>query len=164
MGNLIEDSVIRLADQFQLSERIIHTEDLPWVPFDDGTCHFKPLRFDLNTGTWIYLFKIQSNRTLSRHRHTGGAVIGYNIQGTWRYEGREWAAKPGTFIFEPPGDIHTLITGEDEVITLFILGGTLQYFDERNQIIGQDDIFTVLKKYRDFCSANEIPINENLIY
>lgn len=57
-----------------------------------------------------------------------------------RYEGREWVAVPGTFIFEPPGDIHTLITEDEEVVTLFILVGSLQYFDENDQIIGQDDI------------------------
>lgn len=88
-------------------------DEIPWIPFDRGisNCFFKPLRFDLNTGTWIYLFKIKSNQTLTRHRHTGGAVIGYNIQGQWKYAGREWRARPGTFIFEPPGDIHTLMTG-----------------------------------------------------
>lgn len=73
-------------------------------------------------------------------------------------------AKPGTFIFEPPGDIHTLITEDEEVITLFILGGSLQYFDQDNQVIGQDDIFTVLKKYRDYCDENGVEVREDLVY
>ncbi|MGZ9583740.1 2,4'-dihydroxyacetophenone dioxygenase family protein [Paenibacillus marinisediminis] len=163
MNNLIQESVMHFAEKMQLAEKIFNVEELPWVPFDDGTCHFKPLRFDLNTGTWTYLFKIKGNKTLNRHRHTGGSVIGYNIQGTWRYEGRDWVAKPGTFIFEPPGDIHTLIT-EEEVITLFILGGCLQYFNKDNQVIGQDDIYTVLKKYRDYCEEHGIQYLEELIY
>jgi 2,4'-dihydroxyacetophenone dioxygenase len=165
MNDIINESVIRLAESFQLEERIFNIENLPWVPFtEDNSCYFKPLRFDLNTGTWIYLFKIKSNQVLGRHRHTGGSVIGFNIQGKWRYEGRTWIATPGTFIFEPPGDIHTLITEDEEVITLFILGGSLQYFDENNQIVGQDDIYTVLKKYRDYCEENGLIINEGLIY
>lgn len=164
MKSSIEDAVLKLAVQLQLPERVFNIDDLPWVPFDDGKCHFKPLRFDLNTGNWIYLFRIQSNKTLSRHRHTGGSVIGYNLQGQWWYEGRNWVANPGSFIFEPPGDVHTLITGNEEVITLFILGGALQYFDEENQIIGQDDVYSVLKKYRDYCVNNEIPIREDLVY
>lgn len=49
----------------------------------------------------------------------GGSVIGFNLKWQWRYEERDWIAKPGTFIFEPPGDIHTLITEGEEVITLF---------------------------------------------
>ncbi|MFC5471891.1 2,4'-dihydroxyacetophenone dioxygenase family protein [Cohnella suwonensis] len=166
MSNLIEDSVILLAEQFQLPERVFNIDELPWVPFDQGNanCFFKPLRFDLNTGIWTYLFKIKSNQILTRHRHTGGTVIGYNIQGKWRYQERDWIARPGTFIFEPPGDIHTLITEDEEVVTLFILGGALQYFDEDNRVIGQDDIYTVLKKYRDFCQEHEIPIEEDLIF
>lgn len=164
MRNLIDEAVIKLAENLQLPEGVFNIEDLPWVPFDDGTCHFKPLRFDLATGLWTYLFKIRSNKVVTRHRHTGGSVIGYNIQGEWRYKERNWIAKPGTFIFEPPGDIHTLITGNEEVVTLFILGGALQYFDEHNSIIGQDDIYTVLKKYRDYCNENGLEVNEDLIY
>ncbi|MEC0242632.1 AraC family ligand binding domain-containing protein [Paenibacillus dokdonensis] len=86
------------------------------------------------------------------------------MQGQWRYEGRDWVAKPGSFIFEPPGDIHTLITGDEEVITLFILGGTLQYFDEDDTVIGQDDIYSVMKKYRDHCNENGIEARDDLIY
>ncbi|QHW30547.1 cupin [Paenibacillus rhizovicinus] len=167
MNEIIKESVIKLAEAFQFPERVLHGEDLPWVPFDSGenvNCYFKPLRFDLSTGTWIYLFRIKGNRTLGRHRHTGGSVIGFNIEGEWGYEGRTWTAKPGTFVFEPPGDIHTLITGAQEVTTLFILSGSLQYFDEDNRIIGQDDVYTVLQKYQDYCSANGIAFREDLIY
>jgi 2,4'-dihydroxyacetophenone dioxygenase len=166
MNPLINEAVIKLAETIQLPERIINIDDLPWVPFDEGepNCYFKPLRFDLSTGTWTYLFRIKSNQVLTRHRHTGGSVIGFNLQGIWRYEGRNWTAAPGTFIFEPPGDIHTLITEDEEVITLFILGGALQYFDEEYQVVGQDDIYTVWKKYTDYCHSNGIEVREDLIY
>lgn len=165
MNDLIQASVIQLAEKLQLPERVISIEGLPWVSFTDNhSCFFKPLRFDLATGTWIYLFRIKANQVLGKHRHTGGSVIGYNLQGTWRYEGREWTAAPGTFVFEPPGDIHTLLTEDEEVITLFILSGTLQYFDDENQITGQDDIYTVLHKYREHCVNNGIQIREDLIY
>lgn len=164
MNNLIDASIVKLAEKLQLPEKVVDTDGIPWIPFDEGTCHFKPLRFDFTTGTWTYLFRIEPNKTLTRHRHTGGSVIGYNIQGKWRYKERDWVARPGTFIFEPPGDIHTLITDEEEVITLFILGGCLQYFDEKDQVIGQDDIYTVYKKYKEFYEENGLAIIEDLIY
>jgi len=50
------------------------------------------------------------------------------------------------------------------VLTLFILGGALQYFDDNDEITGQDDIFTVLQKYKDFCAQNNIQENHELIY
>lgn len=73
-------------------------------------------------------------------------------------------ARACPFVFEPPGDIHTLITEDEEVVTLFILSGALQYFDDYDQITSQDDIYTVLKKYRNHCLANDIPFREDLIY
>jgi 2,4'-dihydroxyacetophenone dioxygenase len=162
MNELLDTDLIHFAEKLQLPEIVVDTENMPWVPFDDGTCHFKPVRFDFTTGSWTYLFKIEPNRILTRHRHTGGNVIGFNLKGRWRYAERDWVVRPGTFIFEPPGDIHTLITDDEEVITLFILGGSLQYFDDENQVVGQDDIFTVYKKYCDFCNFNGIPINQQL--
>ncbi|MFE1244981.1 2,4'-dihydroxyacetophenone dioxygenase family protein [Fictibacillus sp. NPDC058756] len=164
MKELLDSDLIHFAEKLQLPEIVVDTNDVIWVPFDKNkTCHFKPIRFDFTTGTWTYLFKIKPNQELTRHRHTGGNVIGFNLKGQWRYAEREWVAKPGTFIFEPPGDIHTLITENEEVITLFTLGGSLQYFDEENQIVGQDDIFSVYKKYCDFYLENGLTMNPNLL-
>ena len=50
------------------------------------------------------------------------------------------------------------------MVALFIIGGALQYFDENDEIIGQDDIYTVLKKYKDFCAQNNIEETDELIY
>lgn len=165
MNQLIQKSIIQFTDTFQLPERMIQTDDLPWIPYDDETCQFKPLRFDLTSGSWTYLFKVQGNKTIGRHRHTGGNVIGFTIQGHWRYEEKDWVAGPGSFVFEPPGDIHTLVTvGDEDVITLFILGGSLQFFDEHDQVMGQDDVFTIYKRYRDHCTKHALPIREDLVY
>lgn len=163
MKELLDPDLIHFAEKLQLPEIVVDTKYMPWVPFDEKTCHFKPVRFDFTTGTWTYLFKIKPNQVLTRHRHTGGNVIGFNLKGQWRYAERDWVATPGTFIFEPPGDIHTLITEDEEVITLFTLGGSLQYFDEKNQIVGQDDIFSVYKKYCDFYLENGLTMNPNLL-
>jgi 2,4'-dihydroxyacetophenone dioxygenase len=163
LKELLDPDLIHFAEKLQLPEIVVDTKDMPWVPFDEKTCHFKPVRFDFTTGTWTYLFKIKPNQVLTRHRHTGGNVIGFNLKGQWRYAERDWIAKPGTFIFEPPGDIHTLITEDEEVITLFTLGGSLQYFDEENQIVGQDDIFSVYKKYCDFYLEYGLTMNSNLL-
>jgi 2,4'-dihydroxyacetophenone dioxygenase len=163
LKELLDSDLIHFAEKLQLPEIVVDTKDMIWVPFDEKTCHFKPVRFDFTTGTWTYLFKIKPNQVLTRHRHTGGNVIGFNLKGQWRYAERDWVAKPGTFIFEPPGDIHTLITEDEEVITLFTLGGSLQYFDEENQIMGQDDIFSVYKKYCDFYLENGLTMNPKLL-
>lgn len=150
--------VNELTMKLGLPDQAIDSDKIPWVPQGtSGRVWFKPLRFDLATGRWINLIKMVGAGKINRHRHSGGQVIGYCIEGQWHYAERAWQAKPGTLIWEPPGDIHTLIVDGDEgMITLFILEGTIQYLDDNDQVIYQDDVFVKLKYYLDYCAANGI--------
>jgi 2,4'-dihydroxyacetophenone dioxygenase len=140
-----------------LPDRAIQSDELPWVPQTDRVW-FKPLRFDLTNGRWINILKVTGGGKVNRHRHSGGQVLGFVIQGSWHYLERDWVARPGTFVYEPPGDIHTLIVDEDagEMITLFILEGVIQYLDDDDKIIYQDDVFTKLELYLNYCREQGI--------
>lgn len=139
-----------------LPDQAIHSPDLPWVPQGDRVW-FKPLRFDLTTGRWINVLKVEGGGKVNRHRHSGGQVLGFCLEGSWRYLEREWVARPGTLVYEPPGDIHTLVVDEPEgMITLFILEGVIQYLDDNDQVIYQDDVFTKLERYLNFCRQHGI--------
>jgi anti-sigma factor ChrR (cupin superfamily) len=137
--------------QMGLPDQAIQSDELPWVPQGEGVW-FKPLRFDLANGRWINLLKVTRGGKVNRHRHSGGQVLGYVIQGSWHYAERDWVARAGTFVYEPPGDIHTLIVdGSEEMLTLFILEGVIQYLDDEDNLIYQDDVFTKLERYLTFC-------------
>ena len=139
-----------------LPDRAIQSDALPWVPQGDRVW-FKPLRFDLTNGRWVNLLKVTGGGRVNRHRHSGGQVLGYVIQGNWRYLERDWVARPGTFVYEPPGDIHTLVVdGAEEMITLFLLEGVIQYLDDDDNLIYQDDVFTKLERYLNFCRQQGI--------
>jgi len=139
-----------------LPDQAIQSDELPWVPQGENVW-FKPLRFDLTNGRWINLLKVTKQGKVNRHRHSGGQVLGFVISGSWHYLEREWVARPGTFVYEPPGDIHTLVVdGAEEMQTLFILEGVIQYLDDDDQIIYQDDVFTKLERYLNYCKANGI--------
>lgn len=134
-----------------LPDRAVDSDALPWVPQGERVW-FKPLRFDLANGRWVNLLKITGGGKVNRHRHSGGQVLGYVLQGGWRYLERNWIARPGTFVYEPPGDIHTLVVDEgEEMLTLFILEGVVQYLDDDDNVIYQDDVFTKLERYRNYC-------------
>jgi len=134
-----------------LPDRAVDADALPWVPQGERVW-FKPLRFDLANGRWVNLLKITGGGKVNRHRHSGGQVLGYVLQGGWRYLERDWTARPGTFVYEPPGDIHTLVVDEgEEMQTLFILEGVVQYLDDDDNVIYQDDVFTKLERYRNYC-------------
>ena len=146
-----------LIAQMGLPDQAIQSDELPWVPQGERAW-FKPLRFDLTSGRWINLLKVEGSGRINRHRHTGGQVMGYCIEGSWRYLEREWVARPGTFVYEPPGDIHTLVVDEESggMLTLFILEGTVQYIDDEDNLIYQDDVFSKLERYLKFCEEQGI--------
>ncbi|MCW3054486.1 MAG: Cupin 2, conserved barrel [Chthonomonadales bacterium] len=134
-----------------LADRAVDSDALPWVPQGERVW-FKPLRFDLANGRWVNLLKITGGGKVNRHRHSGGQVLGYVLQGGWHYLERDWSARPGTFVYEPPGDIHTLVVDEgEEMQTLFILEGVVQYLDDNDNVIYQDDVFTKLERYLNYC-------------
>ncbi|MDP9411591.1 MAG: 2,4'-dihydroxyacetophenone dioxygenase family protein [Actinomycetota bacterium] len=145
------------VEQMGLPDQAIQSDEIPWVPQGERVW-FKPLRFDLTSGRWVNLIRMTGDGRVNRHRHTGGQVLGYCIQGSWRYLEREWVARPGTFIYEPPGDIHTLVLedGNEEMITLFLLEGVVQYLDDEDNILYQDDVFSKMERYLRYCQEQGI--------
>lgn len=153
-------SLNEFTELFGLPDQAIDLNEIPWVPQSDRVW-FKPVRFNLATGQWINLLKVKPGGAVNRHRHTGGQVMAYTIQGEWRYLERTWTAKPGTFVYEPPGDIHTLVVdGEEEMITLFMLEGSIHYLNDEDQIIDQDDVFSKMQKYMEYCEKNNIEVKD----
>ena len=136
---------------FQVEDLVIDTmpeDDRLWVPQTD-TVSFRPILFNVSNGYWINLMKVTRAGILNRHLHPA-PVFGYVIKGSWRYLEHDWVAKEGSFVYEPPGEVHTLVVDEDveEMITLFHVQGILIYKDEDNNTVGYDDVHTKLELCR----------------
>jgi outer membrane protease len=41
------------------------------------------------------------------------------LKGKWKYLEHDWVAEAGSYVFEPPGEIHTLVVpeGVDEMVS-----------------------------------------------
>jgi 2,4'-dihydroxyacetophenone dioxygenase len=137
-----------------VGERVIDPDLIPWVPYIEGV-DVKPLRLNRKTGIWVNLTRVVGGGVVSRHYH-GSSVVGYVLEGSWYYVERDWVARPGSMIWEPPGDIHTLVTNPEGTTTLFLMEGPLFYLNDDDQVIGFDDVLTFTKMYRDYCEANGI--------
>ena len=137
-----------------IGERLINPDDIPWVPYIPGV-DVKPLRLNRKTGLWTNLTRVVGGGTVNRHYH-GGAVVGYVLEGSWHYIERDWVAMPGMMIWEPPGDVHTLVTGEEGTTTLFFMDGPLFYIDETDKPVAFDDVLTFTKMYHDYCASQGI--------
>ena len=115
-----------------------------WVPQAENVW-FRPLMLNTVNGEWVNLLRVRKSGVLSRHRHPA-PVHGYVIKGSWRYLEHDWVAKEGMYVFEPPGEVHTLVCDDaDEMITLFHVCGALIYFDDDNQPCGFDDVHTKIE-------------------
>ena len=101
-----------------------------WVPQADGL-DFRPLLLH------------------TTHRHPM-PVTGYVIKGRWHYLEHDWMAEPGAFLFEPPGETHTLVVpeGETEMITMFQVNGCMIYVDPWGETTGYEDVFTKIDMCR----------------
>ena len=120
-----------------------------WVPYIDGV-EFLPLWFGTRSQPgFANILRVQPGKRLNPHFHPTG-VFGYTLKGSWRYLEHDWVAIPGTFLWEPPGEAHTLVvpdTATEPMVTYFVSLGGLVYMDtiESGLPVAYDDGFTLLE-------------------
>jgi 2,4'-dihydroxyacetophenone dioxygenase len=119
-----------------------------WVPQADNVW-FRPLCLNRSQGYWVNLLKVRRSGVLSRHRHPQ-AVHGFVLKGRWHYLEHDWMAEAGAYVFEPPGETHTLVVpeGVEEMITLFQVNGIMYYVDPWGKPLGYEDVFTKIDMCR----------------
>ena len=132
----------------EIATPAIPQDERLWVPQAENVW-FRPLLLNRVNGEWVNLLRVRKSGVLSRHRHPA-PVHGYVIEGAWRYLEHDWVARNGMYVFEPPGEIHTLVVDEgvEEMITLFHVSGALIYVDEQGRTCGYDDVHTKIAMCR----------------
>ena len=119
-----------------------------WVP-QAKNVWFRPLCLSASRGYWVNLLRVRKSGVLSRHRHPQ-PVHGYVIKGSWRYLEHDWVATEGAYVYEAPGETHTLVVDDDvtEMITMFQVNGAMIYVDPDGAVQGYEDIFTKIDMCR----------------
>lgn len=128
---------------------VVPDDERLWVPVGGMTNVWsRPLFFNTVNGGWIDLLRVRRSGFLSRHRHPG-PVHGYVIKGSWRYLEHDWVARAGMYVFEPPGEVHTLVVDDvPEMLTLFNISGSIIFVDENGQSTGFEDVFIKIEQAR----------------
>lgn len=119
-----------------------------WVPQAENVW-FRPLCLNRSQGYWMNLLKVRKSGVLSRHRHPQ-AVHGWVLKGRWHYLEHDWEATEGSYVYEPPGETHTLVVpdGVEEMITFFQVNGVMCYVDPWGKVLGYEDVFTKIDMCR----------------
>ncbi len=127
---------------------VIPADERVWVPQAENVW-FRPLCLSTRQGYWVNLLRVRKSGILSRHRHPA-PVHGYVIEGKWKYLEHDWTATAGGYVFEPPGETHTLMVPEDvpQMITLFHITGAMIYVDEQGAVVAYEDVFSKIAMCR----------------
>ena len=88
---------------------------------------------------------------VNRHYHPH-QVFAYTISGKWGYLEHDWVATAGDFVYEAPGEAHTLVAYESDepMLVHFNVSGPLIWLDENGETEGTFDVFD----YIDLCKAH----------
>ncbi|HWE06369.1 MAG TPA: 2,4'-dihydroxyacetophenone dioxygenase family protein [Rhizomicrobium sp.] len=126
-------------------------DDGPWVPYAEGVW-LQPTCFNVTSGGFSLVLKGLPGAKLGVHYHVG-TVQGYTLRGRWRYLEHDWIAGPGTFIYEPAGEAHTLVIMDDSpepALIFFAIEGALVYLDKpvSGAFLAYEDAFSALELTR----------------
>jgi quercetin dioxygenase-like cupin family protein len=142
--------------QPEIAVQAVPEDERVWVP-QAPDVWFRPLLLNTVTGSWCNLLRVRKSGVLSRHIHPSW-VTGYVIKGSWRYLEHDWVASQGSFVYEPPGEIHTLVvdevSGGAEMITLFNIHGAMVYLDADGKQSGYEDVFSKIAMCRAHYAGN----------
>ena len=129
-------------------------DDRVWVPQMENVW-FRPLCLNASHGYWVNLLRVRKSGILSRHRHPA-PVHGLVLRGSWHYLEHNWTATEGSYVFEPPGETHTLVVPDNipEMITLFHITGVMIYVDPWGKQTGYEDVFTKIAMCRQHYAEN----------
>jgi 2,4'-dihydroxyacetophenone dioxygenase len=100
---------------------------------------------------WCDILMAKAAGLVNRHYHPR-QVFAYTLSGKWGYLEHAWTATAGDFVYETPGEAHTLVAfaHKDPMKVLFIVSGPLIWLNDKGESAGYFDVFN----YIDMCKAH----------
>ena len=102
----------------------------------------RPLWISPTQNRWCDILMAKGAGLVNRHYHPQ-PVFAYTISGKWGYLEHDWTATAGDFLYEAPGESHTLVAYEsDEPMKVhFNVMGPLIWLDDNGEPNGTFDVF-----------------------
>lgn len=141
----------------------IDTESRPYArDFGAPGVNLQLLHADIESGTFAVRIRFAPGVQLPPHHHSG-VVYAYTLAGSWHY--LEYADSPhsvaGSYLFEPPGSIHTLKVSNDvEELTdvVFIITGAMLILDDKGHVVQVLDAASHINDWADALRAQGDPV------
>lgn len=112
-----------------------------YVPLSE-TVFTRPIYINIEQNRWCDILYAKTPGLVNRHYHPH-QVFAYTISGRWGYLEYDWIATAGDFVYETPGNSHTLVAYEsDEPMRVhFNVTGPLIWLDDEGNSVGTFDVF-----------------------
>lgn len=128
----------------------LDTQTIPWIPLGPGES-FKPLRFFPNDRGRVLLLKLNPGTVIPRHRHLG-EVHAFNLSGSRKLLESGEVVGPGTFVFEPAGNVDSWMAIGDEAVIVHITSfGAMEYLADDDQVLRRDTAASLREIYLRYC-------------
>jgi 2,4'-dihydroxyacetophenone dioxygenase len=138
------------------ASKIAEGDPRHWVPISD-TVSSKPVWISPSKNMWADVLMSSGPGLVSRHYHPH-PIWAYTISGKWAYLEHEWTATAGDFVYETPGESHTLVCYDspEPMKVFFVVSGPLMWLDDNGDTVGHYDVFDYIKAARDHYASNGI--------
>ena len=140
--------------------RHVALDEVPWVPNPayPGTW-MRLMQADLDAGISVMAGRLPPGLEVGTHRHTG-AVHMFTLSGAWGYREHDYVNRAGSYLYEPPGSVHTLYVPADNAElteTLTVIYGQTEYFGDDGEVAAVTNAASNLAGYLEACEAAGIP-------
>ena len=136
-------------------------DESPYVPFIENV-FIRHVSFDVRSNSYANILWVRKGGVLGRHRHRG-PVWACTLEGSWRYLEYDWVARPGSYVHESPGVIHTLVSDDPNGMkTFFWLNGSLEFYDDNDKLLQTLDVFWFIDHYLSYCREHGLKINQKM--
>jgi 2,4'-dihydroxyacetophenone dioxygenase len=111
-----------------------------WMPISE-TVSSKPVWISPSKNMWADVLMSTGPGLVNRHYHPH-PIWAYTISGKWAYLEHDWIATAGDFVYETPGESHTLVCYDhpDPMKVFFVVSGPLMWLDENGETTGHYDV------------------------
>lgn len=100
-----------------------------------------PLYLDAQNGVWVLYARYAPGTALPVHFHTGSVHV-FTTKGSWHYnEHRDDLQTPGSYLYEPPGSVHSLKIPDDNAEpteAFMVVSGVNVNFDDDGNYLSTD--------------------------
>lgn len=129
--------------------KIAEGDERYFMPLSE-TVFSKPVWISPQQNMWADVLMAKSAGLVNRHYHPH-QVFAYTISGKWGYLEHAWTATAGDFVYEPPGEGHTLVAYDsgEPMRVFFVVQGPLIWLDEAGESIGHYDVHDYIAAARE---------------